>query len=108
MNIYIIGIVTAYQIIGFSMMAASCKQKDATTKTYKLILLGDSGVGKTSIFYNFKNQCCSGVTHATISVDSWSRTFDINNDKVTVSYNSLLTSLSVFHCLFIVARICTM
>lgn len=50
----------------------------------KIVLIGDSGVGKTTFFRAFTQLNLDEQTYATIGVDFWSQVVPINNSKVKV------------------------
>lgn len=49
---------------------------------FKIILLGDSGVGKTNILTRFSNNTFSDSTKTTLGVDFKTRTIEIDNVKI--------------------------
>lgn len=52
---------------------------------FKIILLGEVNVGKTSIVRRFQDGRFEGTYKATIGVDFAIRTLDINNKRVKVN-----------------------
>lgn len=61
------------------------EQDDSFDFLFKIILIGDSNVGKTSVVENFKCGGFSGKLQNTIGVDFCVRTVDIEGKKVKVS-----------------------
>lgn len=61
-------------------------QKQTQRRIFKIIVIGDSNVGKTCLTYRF----CSGKfpdkTEATIGVDFRERTVDIDGEQLKVNY----------------------
>lgn len=60
------------------------KREEAPTKTFKIIIIGDSNVGKTCMAYRF----CTGKfprrTETTIGVDFWEKRLEIDNETIKV------------------------
>lgn len=54
-------------------------------KHYKILLLGDSGVGKTAIFERIINDRFNPSYMTTIGVDYGSKYFDYNEEKIKIS-----------------------
>ena len=55
-------------------------------KVFKIIVIGDSGVGKTSITYRFCSSAFPKTCEATIGVDFRERTLCIDNELIKVSF----------------------
>lgn len=62
---------------------------------FKIILIGDSNVGKTSVVQNFKSRTFSDRQQNTIGVDFTVRTVDIDGRKVKVSSSCCFWGTSV-------------
>lgn len=56
------------------------------TKVFKIIVIGDSNVGKTTLTYRFCEGKFLELAEATIGVDFRSRTVNIDGENITVSY----------------------
>lgn len=60
------------------------KRDEAPIKTFKIIIIGDSNVGKTCLAYRF----CTGKfplrTETTIGVDFWEKRLEIDDESVKV------------------------
>lgn len=56
-------------------------------KVYKIIVIGDSNVGKTSLTYRFCEGDFLETAEATIGVDFRSRNLEIDGEEITVSSN---------------------
>lgn len=54
------------------------------TRIFKIIVIGDSGVGKTCLTYRFCAGKFPGKTEATIGVDFRERLVDIDGEKIKV------------------------
>ena len=61
-------------------------EKQTQKRIFKIIVIGDSNVGKTCLTYRF----CSGKfpdkTEATIGVDFRERTVNVDNEEIKVSF----------------------
>lgn len=70
--------------VEFSGSLASSTLPPPRTRIFKIIVIGDSGVGKTCLTYRF----CAGrfpeKTEATIGVDFRERLVDIDGEKIKV------------------------
>ncbi|KAJ5073070.1 ras-related protein rab-5c [Anaeramoeba ignava] len=55
------------------------------TETFKLVLLGDSGVGKTSIFFRYINNEFFGSQFPTIGVQNMEKTMKISGKEINFS-----------------------
>ena len=51
---------------------------------FKVVIVGDSGVGKTNLLKRFINDSFASDTKATVGVELISKTFSINNDIIKV------------------------
>ena len=58
------------------------RAKDAYDVLAKLIIIGDSGVGKTNLILNFVNQPFKQYYVATIGVDFKAKSIDVDDKKV--------------------------
>ena len=69
---------------GFPSSLSSTTLPPPRTRIFKIIVIGDSGVGKTCLTYRF----CAGKfpekTEATIGVDFRERLIDIDGEKIKV------------------------
>lgn len=69
----------------FSVSLTSSALPPPRTRIFKIIVIGDSGVGKTCLTYRF----CAGKfpekTEATIGVDFRERLVEIDGEKIKVS-----------------------
>lgn len=61
------------------------EQDDSFDFLFKIILIGDSNVGKTCVVQNFKSGTFSDKQQNTIGVDFSVRTVEIEGKKVKVS-----------------------
>lgn len=61
------------------------ENEKTTTRTFKIIIIGDSNVGKTCLAYRF----CTGKfplrTETTIGVDFWEKRLEIDKEIVKVN-----------------------
>ncbi|KAM9327480.1 ras-related protein Rab-19-like [Pholidichthys leucotaenia] len=64
------------------METAGPEHDDSFDFLFKLILIGDTNVGKTSVVQNFKSGTFSDKQHNTIGVDFTVRTLDIEGKKI--------------------------
>lgn len=67
-----------------SKQVAVFTQKLDHTKTFKVIVIGDSNVGKTTLTYRFCEGKFLEKSEATIGVDFRSRTVNIDGQDITV------------------------
>lgn len=99
------------------MQSAVPEVEDSFDFLFKIILVGDSNVGKTCVVQSFKSGIFMEKQQNTIGVDFTVRTIDIDGKKVKVSgflfrfvfLNILLLCFSSLHFhfnLFLVFRIC--
>lgn len=68
-------------------------ESEATEQVFKIIIIGDSGVGKTCLAHRFSTGKFPERTEATIGVDFWERKLDLNGAKIRVSSLLLNSSL---------------
>nr|XP_033795373.1 ras-related protein Rab-33B [Geotrypetes seraphini] len=54
------------------------------SRIFKIIVIGDSNVGKTCLTYRFSSGCFPGHTEATIGVDFRERVLDIDCEKIKI------------------------
>lgn len=59
-------------------------QLEQSGPSYKVILLGDSGVGKTSLFFRLQTGRFIGEAGATTGIDYTDRVFDVDGTPVKV------------------------
>src|SRR5215469_9750037 len=80
---------------------------DTQKRVFKIIVVGDSNVGKTCLTYRFCEGKFLDKSEATIGVDFRERTVDINGEEIKVSVKDLVfkffTRFSLwvsrlFHC----------
>lgn len=60
-------------------------EREATEQVFKIIIIGDSGVGKTCLAHRFATGKFPEQTEATIGVDFWERRLNLNGTKIRVS-----------------------
>lgn len=60
-------------------------EREATEQVFKIIIIGDSGVGKTCLAHRFATGKFPERTEATIGVDFWERSLPINGSNIRVS-----------------------
>lgn len=68
------------------MQPAGLEQEDYFDFLFKIILIGDTDVGKTSVIQRFKTGSFSERQQSTIGVDFIVRTLNIQGRKVKVSF----------------------
>lgn len=61
--------------------------------TYKVVLLGELGVGKTSLFRRLKDNTFDEYQTATTGIDSCTKVIKINDENVMVSGEERLKDL---------------
>lgn len=59
--------------------------------TYKVVLLGELGVGKTSLFRRLKDNTFDEYQTATTGIDSCTKVVKVNGETVMVSGSSKIT-----------------
>lgn len=57
---------------------------------FKIVLLGEAGVGKTAVFFRLKENTFSPHLRNTIGIDSCSKHMSIDDQNLTVSRNFYL------------------
>lgn len=72
----------------FSGSLTSSSLPPPRTRIFKIIVIGDSGVGKTCLTYRFSAGKFPEKTEATIGVDFRERLVDIDGEKIKVSGGS--------------------
>lgn len=60
-------------------------EREATEQVFKIIIIGDSGVGKTCLAHRFATGKFPEQTEATIGVDFCERRLNLNGTKIRVS-----------------------
>ena len=68
----------------FTMQNAGPEQEDSFDFLFKIILVGDSNVGKTCVVQSFKSGTFAEKQQNTIGVDFTVRTLDIDGKKIKV------------------------
>lgn len=90
------------------MQPAVLEAEDTFDFLFKIILVGDSNVGKTCVVQSFKSGIFMEKQQNTIGVDFTVRTLDIDGKKVKVKcLFILLYWLMEFFILFLAFRICS-
>lgn len=78
--------------VEFSSSLANSNLPPPRTRIFKIIVIGDSGVGKTCLTYRF----CAGKfpekTEATIGVDFRERLVEIDGEKIKVCTADMVTA----------------
>lgn len=77
------------------MQTLGPEHDDSFDFLFKIILIGDSNVGKTCVVQNFKSGVFSEKQQNTIGVDFSVRTVDIEGKKVKVSRLLCMVSMCV-------------
>lgn len=78
-------------VASLTMQSTGLEQEDYFDFLFKIILIGDTDVGKTSVIQRFKTGNFSERQQSTIGVDFIVRTLNIQGRKVKVSLNDLIT-----------------
>lgn len=71
-------------VLAMAAQAPGARHHDFCDFLFKMVLLGDSGVGKTCVVRSFQSATFSEEQHNTIGVDFTVRTLDIDNRRVKV------------------------
>lgn len=61
-------------------------EKQTQRRIFKIIVIGDSNVGKTCLTYRFCTGKFPDKTEATIGVDFRERTVDVDGEQIKVGY----------------------
>lgn len=61
-------------------------EREVTEQVFKIIIIGDSGVGKTCLAHRFATGKFPERTEATIGVDFWERKLQLNGTNIRVSW----------------------
>lgn len=81
------------------MQTPGPEHDDSFDFLFKIILIGDSNVGKTCVVQNFKSGIFSERQQNTIGVDFSVRTVDIEGKRVKVTVRSGGVMLPISECL---------
>ncbi|KAE8630325.1 hypothetical protein XENTR_v10000780 [Xenopus tropicalis] len=65
-------------------ISSSCSFGVSRARIFKIIVIGDSNVGKTCLTYRFCTCCFPERTEATIGVDFRERTVDIDGERIKI------------------------
>ncbi|KAG8453913.1 hypothetical protein GDO86_000512 [Hymenochirus boettgeri] len=65
-------------------ISSSCSFGFSRARIFKIIVIGDSNVGKTCLTYRFCTSCFPERTEATIGVDFRERTVDIDGERIKI------------------------
>ena len=79
---------------------------ESNEQVFKIIIIGDSGVGKTCLAHRFATGKFPERTEATIGVDFWERKLDLNGSKIRVSSFLVILSLRFMAFPFICYGLC--
>ena len=79
---------------------------ESNEQVFKIIIIGDSGVGKTCLAHRFATGKFPERTEATIGVDFWERKLDLNGSKIRVSSFLVILSLRFIAFPFICYGLC--
>lgn len=74
------------------------KTADIQKRAFKIIVVGDSNVGKTCLSYRFCEGKFPDKCEATIGVDFRERTVDINGEEIKVSTKDVIFKF-FYYCL---------
>lgn len=66
-------------------MARNVNKTGTSTFCFKLILLGDYNVGKSSIFRRFKDNTFKEDTKLTVGTDNYGKVIEVGGQNATVS-----------------------
>jgi Ras-related protein Rab-33B len=72
---------------------------DTQKRVFKIIVVGDSNVGKTCLTYRFCEGKFLDKSEATIGVDFRERTVDINGEEIKVSTKDVIFKFLTRFCL---------
>lgn len=86
------------QVLITEMQSTGQEDEDRCDFLFKIILIGDSNVGKTCVIHSFRSGLFSDGQHNTIGVDFTVRTIDIDGKRVKVS--TQIWDLLEFQCFF--------
>ena len=64
---------------------------------FKILLVGDSGVGKSSILMRFTTEDCFDDMSPTIGVDFKLKMFDLEGKKLKVRNGAMISLLASLH-----------
>ncbi|XP_030047581.1 LOW QUALITY PROTEIN: ras-related protein Rab-33B [Microcaecilia unicolor] len=70
--------------VELSLTSSTASSLLPRTRIFKIIVIGDSNVGKTCLTYRFCSGCFPGRSEATIGVDFRERTVDIDCEKIKI------------------------
>lgn len=82
-------------------MARNVNTNRSPNFCFKLILLGDYNVGKSSIFCRFKSNIFKENTKSTIGTDNFAKSFEIDSQNVTVSSACFFQVINIINYLLI-------
>jgi GTPase SAR1 family protein len=80
----ILNILAVYKFLTFKKMA-QITRNDKQKRAFKIIVVGDSYVGKTCLAYRFCEGKFSDKFEPTIGVDFRARTVELNGEEIEVS-----------------------
>lgn len=70
---------------------------DSILTTLKLLIIGESGVGKSSLLLRFTDDAFDPEQAATIGVDFKVKTVNVNASKVTIDCNNRRAGMKITH-----------
>ena len=59
----------------------------SSKSSFKVVLLGEAGVGKTSLFIRIKDDAFYDFQRSTVGLDTCTRAIPINGEKLSVGAN---------------------